>query len=400
MFLDVLYRRNRKLLEAAVELHQKWQIPANSYVIDVDTVRDNAAILAAEGRKWNMKVFAMTKQIGRNPVVLKAISEVGLDSCVAVDMADARAVHASGLKVGHLGHLVQVPRAEAKAGLNMSPEFWTVYNYEKAQEISDANVGGRSQKVLARIFAEGDRFYKGHEGGFSAKDILKVKDYISALKGLQFSGITSFPALLYNHELKNVVPTHNLKTLEETAAILAKAGMKDIEINAPGTTSSIVFRKLANAGATQVEPGHGLTGTTPLHAVRDLAERPAMIYVSEVSHIHDGKPYCFGGGMYIDPVFPEYPVKAFVGSSPEDAMKQKILCDIPDTSAIDYYGILQPEAGDKVREGDTVIFGFRAQAFVTRAYMVPVSGLSKGEAKVEGVWFTDGRKVGWPEWEA
>ena len=400
MFLDVLYRRNRKLLEAAVELHQKGQIPANSYVIDVDTVRDNAEILAAEGRKYNMKVFAMAKQIGRNPVVLKAISEAGIDSCVAVDMADARAVHASGLKVGHLGHLVQVPKAETEAGLNMRPEFWTVFNYKKAQEISRANHGNRNQKILARVFADGDRFYKGHEGGFPAEDILKLRDYIDALKGLRFSGITSFPALLYDHELKDAVPTHNLKTLEKTAAVLAGAGMEGIEINAPGTTSSIVFEKLANAGATQVEPGHGLTGTTPLHAVKDLAERPAMIYVSEVSHIHGGKSYCFGGGMYIDPVFPDYPVKAFVGSTSEDALKKKILCDIPDTAAIDYYGILQPESGDKVREGDTVIFGFRAQAFVTRAYMVPVSGLSQGKPKVEGVWASDGRKVGWPEWEA
>lgn len=398
MFLNVLYKRNRKLLEAAVELHQKGQIPANSYVIDVDTVRDNAAILAAEGKKYDMKVFAMTKQIGRNPIALKAISEAGIDSCVTVDMADARAVHASGLKVGHLGHLVQVPKAETKAGINMRPEFWTVYNYEKAQEISDAKADNRDQRILARIFAEGDRFYKGHEGGFPAGDILEVRRHIEALEGLNFSGITSFPALLYDNELKDVIPTHNLKTLEKTAAVLAGAGMKDIEVNAPGTTSSAIFEKLANAGATQVEPGHGLTGTTPLHAVRELPERPAMVYVSEVSHIYGGKPFCFGGGMYIDPVFPEYPVKAFVGATPEAALRQKVLCDIPDTSAIDYYGILQPEAGDKVREGDTVVFGFRAQAFVTRAYMVPVSGLAQGKPRVEGVWGTDGRKAGWPEW--
>lgn len=398
MFLDVLFRRNRKLIEAAVELHQKGQIPANSYVIDIDIVRENAALLAAEGRKHSLKVFAMTKQIGRNPVVLKAISEAGINACVAVDMACARAVHASGLRVGHLGHLVQVPKAETKAALNMEPEFWTVFSSDKARAISGANDTGREQKILARIFAEGDRFYKGHEGGFPAKDILEVAKEINSLKGTSFAGITTFPALLFDHERKDVLPTHNLKTLEETAAILAGAGIKDIEINAPGTTSSIVFEKLANAGATQVEPGHGLTGTTPLHAIKELAEQPAMAYISEVSHFYGGKPYCFGGGMYIDPVFPEYPVNAFVGSTPEDALKQKIQCDIPDTSSIDYYGILQPEPEHRVKEGDTVVFGFRAQTFVTRAYMVPISGIMQGKPKVEGVWATDGRKVGWPEW--
>ena len=42
---------------------------------------------------------------------------------------------------------------------------------------------------------------------------------------------------------------------------------------------------LAAAGATQIEPGHGLTGTTPLHAVEDLPETPAVVYLSEVSHL-------------------------------------------------------------------------------------------------------------------
>jgi predicted amino acid racemase len=398
MFLDVLLRRNRKFVETAIELHQKGEIPANSYVIDIDTVRDNAALMAEAGKKYNFKVFAMTKQIGRNPVVLKAISEAGINSCVAVDLACARAVNAAGLKVGHLGHLVQIPRAETKAALNLKPDYWTVFSYEKAVEISNANTENREQKVLTRIYADGDRFYKGHEGGFPAKDILDVSKRLDRLKGIKFAGITTFPALLYDTEAKDVMPTHNLKTLEETAATLAKAGIENIEINAPGTTSSVVFEKLADAGATQVEPGHGLTGTTPLHAINDLPETPAMLYITEVSHFYGGKPYCFGGGLYIDPVFPPYPVKACVGSSPEEAIKQKIVCEMPDPSAIDYYGILQPEPENKIREGDTVIFGFRAQVFVTRAYVVPISGIKTGKPEVKGIWFSDGRRVGWPEW--
>ena len=398
MFLDILLRRNRKFVETAIELHQKGEIPANSYVIDVDTVRDNAAVMAEAGKKYNFKIFAMTKQIGRNPVVLKAISEAGINSCVAVDLACARAVNAAGLKVGHLGHLVQIPRAETKAALNLKPDYWTVFSYEKAVEISNANTENREQKVLTRIYADGDRFYKGHEGGFPAKDILDVSKRLDRLKGIKFAGITTFPALLYDTEAKDVMPTHNLKTLEETAATLAKAGIENIEVNAPGTTSSVVFEKLADAGATQVEPGHGLTGTTPLHAINDLPETPAMLYITEVSHFYGGKPYCFGGGLYIDPVFPPYPVKACVGSSPEEAIKQKIVCEMPNPSAIDYYGILQSEPENKIKEGDTVIFGFRAQVFVTRAYVVPISGIKTGKPEVKGIWFSDGRRVGWPEW--
>ena len=39
------------------------------------------------------------------------------------------------------------------------------------------------------------------------------------------------------------------------------------------------IRKL---GGHQGEPGHALTGTTPLHAVLDLPEIPALVYVSEI----------------------------------------------------------------------------------------------------------------------
>ena len=69
-----------------------------------------------------------------------------------------------------------------------------------------------------------------------------------------------------------------------------------IEVNAPGTTSSVVLDALAEAGATQCEPGNGLHGTTPLHAMEDLPELPASLYLTEVSHQHGGKAYCFGGG--------------------------------------------------------------------------------------------------------
>ena len=55
------------------------------------------------------------------------------------------------------------------------------------------------------------------------------------------------------------------------------------------------------------------------------------------------------------------------------------------------------ESGDKVKQGDTVVFGFRAQAFVTRAYVVPVSGISTGNLVVEGIFDSDGKIVGWPD---
>jgi len=396
MFLNSIIRRNPKIIEYAVKLHQEGKIPSNSYVIDVDTVYDNAKTLVEEANKYGLQIFAMTKQIGRNPVVLKAIKKAGIEACVTVDMNDARPVHATGLKVGHLGHLVQVPHHETKAGLAFEPQYWTVFSYEKAQAISDAIEAGKEQKILVRIYAEGDTFYKGHEGGFPVEDVLEVRKKIDCMKGLKFVGITTFPTQLYVEETGKVVYTKNLETLKKAAKMLKEAGMDQVEINAPGTTSTMLFKDLSEAGVTQVEPGNSLAGTVPSNAFEDLVEVPAMIYLSEVSHCYNGKAYCYGGGMYIDPVFSEYEVHALVGDTPEKAFENNILCDMPHPSAIDYYGILQTTR--HIKQGDSVIFGFRAQTFVTRAYMVPISGIKEGKPIVEKIYSVDGREVGWPSW--
>ena len=62
---------------------------------------------------------------------------------------------------------------------------------------------------------------------------------------------------------------------------------------------------------------------------------------------------------------------------------------------IDYYGQLLPEARSRAEVGDSVIFGFRIQAFVTRAYVVPIAGLGTGAPEVRGIWSTDGRPAEW-----
>ena len=58
----------------------------------------------------------------------------GIGAAVAVDMQCARAVVAGGLRLGHLGHLVQVPGHEAGEAAGMTPDFWTVFSRDKAAE--------------------------------------------------------------------------------------------------------------------------------------------------------------------------------------------------------------------------------------------------------------------------
>jgi predicted amino acid racemase len=399
MFLDVLRRRNPMLIEAAIRLHQENALPANTYVIDVEAVEQNARIIREAADRFGMRVFAMTKQMSRNASFCKAVRRAGITEAVAVDMECARACYRAGLDIGHLGHLVQIPRAEAAAAAAMKPRYWTVFNEEKAEEAGAAlKKAGNDGQLLARIFAEGDVFYKGHEGGFPADTIVTVANRLDRIQSARFAGITTFPAQLFDPETRRIRPTPNTETLRRAAIALERAGRKDIEINAPGTTSSVIIEALKEAGATQCEPGHGLTGTTPLHAVEDLPEIPAVAYVSEVSHLYHERAYCFGGGLYIDPVFPEYEVKALVSREPTSSTSALRSVDIPPPSAIDYYGMIDAVGPAKPRVGDTVVFGFRPQAFVTRANVAGISGISSGSPKVEIIHDAYGRPVNWPAW--
>ena len=206
---------------------------------------------------------------------------------------------------------------------------------------------------------------------------------LDKIPGARFAGITTFPALLFDAASRTVRPTPNLATLRQASETLARAGYRGIEINAPGTTSSVTLKALAEAGATQVEPGHGLTGTTPLHVSDDLPEAPAVVYLTEVSHLSGGEAFCFGGGLYIDPVFPDYQVKAIVAQEPRTDAAALRDVEIPPPEAIDYYGMIDASGPTKPTPGDSVVFGFRPQAFVTRAFVAGVSGLSAKTPVVE-----------------
>ncbi len=395
MFLDLLRRRNPRLIDAAIDLHQRGELPANTYVVDIDAVTANARALAADAGRLGLTPLAMTKQFGRNPDVCRAVVDGGIGAAVAVDMECARATTKAGMRLGHLGHLVQVPRAEAAAAQAMAPEFLTVFSLEKAREAAASAVrAGREQPLLLRLHAPGDEFYPGHEGGFPAADVVRVADEVDALDGVSFAGITTFPALLFDREQGALRRTANLGTLEQAAAALYGAGRVRFEVNGPGTTSSAALPILAAAGVTQVEPGHALTGTTPLHRVADLVEIPAACYLSEVSHLHGGRAFCFGGGMYIDPVAPPYRVQAVVGREP--AAGRLLDATLPPPSSIDYYGQLDLAGRPGVEAGDSVVFGFRFQAFVTRAFTAGISGLDTGRPRVAGIWAASGQAASWP----
>ena len=376
MFLDVLIRRNPGFLESLREAQQLGRIPANTVVIDSDAVASNALLISEEASKHRLKVFAMTKQIGRNADISKVLLKSGISSAVAVDLECGIAAWNAGLSIGHIGHLVQIPSADLSHALHLEPDYWTVFSAHHANKLNGVlqNTSTR-QKVLLRVFQDGDTFYPGHEGGFPLDSLEDCVNELSQYSQLEISGVTSFPTTLFDSELQANVPTQNRSTLSEARTRLEALGFEDVQVNSPGTTSTENISSLAAAGATQVEPGHGLTGTTPMHAVADLPEIPATAYVTEVSHIWNNMAFVYGGGLYVDPVLPGGETFALLADNDKSAVsswrKRRVL--MPDPSSIDYYARIPLEPGETVQPGTTVIFGFRVQAFVTRANTVAFS---------------------------
>ncbi|XXM71378.1 YhfX family PLP-dependent enzyme [Lysinibacillus sphaericus] len=381
MFLEATQKSNPKLIDYAVELHQSGSITPNTYVIDLDSIKQNSKLLSSKARKQDIELFFMTKQFGRNPLIAKAIVESGIEKAVAVDPWEALSLSKHGIKIGHVGHLVQIPKNMMPEILGLSPDYVTVFSYENARNLNAAALDlNRRQKVLLRIANKGDFLYNGQEGGFTLEDLKGQIDRLEELAGLEIAGLTSFPCLIIEGDA--VRPSPNVESMHEAKAFLEDRGYQKLEMNMPSATSAETMSLLKENGATQGEPGHALTGTTPLHAVKDLAERPAMVYVSEVSHLYGDRAYVFGGGFY-----PRSRMEnALVGTN--DNLKKVDIIE-NDPSNIDYYGTL---ATTDVTIGDTVIYAFRTQIFVTNAQVAVVQNLETAP-EVLGIYDSTGNLI-------
>ena len=383
MYLNRLIERNPRLLETAIELHQSGRVPPNTWVIDLDAIAENARILAAEAGRLGLTTYVMSKQYCRNPYVnMVAIAE-GLYKTVAVDVQGALQMRRYNIPVGHMGHLNQIPRHLVPEAVAMRPDVITVYNVEHARWIDEAAADqGVIQDLLIRVYSPEDIFFQGQEGGFPEADVPRAVEEIGRLPNVRLVGVTAFPCVRYNQapgDPAELAP--NFYTILRAADTLRKLGVEVRQINAPGNTSSITMPMLAEAGATHVEPGHGLLGTTPNHVFQEgLPERPTYTWVSEISHHFGEYAYAYGGGLFQDIYQPGYPARALVGSTWDRARDNAVEYLHEIKQIIDYHAVLRP--GDRCRVGDSAVFGFRTQMQMTRSYIAPVSGLSRGEVNL------------------
>jgi len=368
MFVGRLISDNPRLAIAAMRAHQEGRLLSGTYLIDAVAMAANARALKQAADAAGLNVYFMAKQFGRNPDACRVAVDAGLPSTVAVDTQCMEAEVRHGIPVGHVGHLVQPHRGAEDAVIAARPEVVTVFDTTIAQRIgAAARRKDRGQDVLLRVRAPGDTFYFGHAGGFPLSQITDAARDVAKIPGVRVAGVTTFPCLLADPARQTIEPTHNFGTLTAAARELRKAGFDITQVNAPGTTSARTMETLAAGGATHVEPGNALHGTTPLHIFDHTApEIPAIVYVSEIGHLTDGDAYVYAHGYYADKVLGEYQLTALTGHD-ETILDRRLDVQTAPDGAIHYYAVIPGAAAAGARAGDTVVFCFRPQTFVTRA---------------------------------
>ena len=373
MFLDRLKQSNELLLKTAVTFHQKMEISPDTYIVDMDSLLNNAKQIATKAKKHNIKLFFMLKQIGRNPHIAKELVSLGYDGAVTVDFKEAEIMMKHNIPLSHVGHLVQIPKMHLEKIIDYGVQYITVYSIEKAIEINEiAKSLNKSQKILIKIYDNDDMMYSVQESGFFINNLGDVLERIKLLENTVISGVTSFPCYLFNGE--EFESTQNIKTIKKAINIFNEHGIHPELINTPSATCSEVIDLMIKDGSNCGEPGHGLTGTTPAHAKKELTEKISVLYLSEISHNFKDKAYCYGGGFYRR----SHMENALCVL--ENGNEKQVTILKTDSDIIDYHFVLDQE----LPVSSTVIMAFRFQVFVTRSDVVLIEGIQSGKPKIIG----------------
>lgn len=379
----MMKQENPALIDAGIYLHQSGKILPDTYILDLDTIVSNGTIMLERAKKEGLDLFFMLKQIGRNPLIAKELMTIGYRGAVVVDYKEALIMMENHIPLCNVGHLVQIPNKLLEKIMLYGTEYITVYSMEKLEAIQlIAKKHRMKQKVLLKVVDEEDQIYEGQFGGFLLKNLVEESKIFHKFDAIEFSGITSFPCFLFDDRHTILSETNNVKTIEAAKKILFEEGFPVSELNVPSASCSTTIPFIKQIGGTQAEPGHALTGTTPLHAYKEQPEKPALLYISEISHNFKGKSYFYGGGYYRRGHFNS----VLIGD--ESSQVEDKVESFSDES-IDYY--LSTPSEHSV--GETVIAAFRTQIFVTRSDVAVVKGISQGNPMILGIFDSRGRRI-------
>ncbi len=373
MFLDKVIKRNRKLVDTAINFHKRGLLEPDTYIVDVDVFLDNAKKILDKANSVDINLYFMLKQIGRNPYLAKKLVEMGYKGAVVVDFRCAQTMIDNNIPLGNVGHLVQTPKSKLKSFIAYGVEVFTVFTKEKMHEINEAAQSvDKIQDIIVKVSSEDDLFYSGQMSGININELQTFIKEAKTLKNINIVGATAFPCYLYDKDLNEVVETPNYFTVKKAIEIMEENNLTIKQVNTPSTTCVSTLDLMAKGIGNYGEPGHGLSGTTPQHAYQDLAELPAVVYLSEISHNFRGDSYCYGGGHYR-----RSNVENCLVVNSDNTENYSKVTPVNDDS-IDYYFKIDNEQ----EVSATVVMAFRFQMFVTRSRVVLIEGISSDNPKI------------------
>src|SRR5690625_7686866 len=157
-----------------------------------------------------MKLYLMTKQLGRIPKVAEIIAEEGMTDAVAVDFDEGISLADNGIDIGNIGHLVQPGKYQWEEVLSWGPEVVTIFSYERAKQLSEvAERLNKTQDILLKVYDKKDAFYAGQEGGIFIDELVDTAQNIHELHGISIVGLYNFSNLNINKVLPENHMTYN-----------------------------------------------------------------------------------------------------------------------------------------------------------------------------------------------
>lgn len=389
MLLAKALERNPGMLDAAIRLHRDGRLPAGTHMVDLDAVADNARAIAQAASRHGVRVFAMTKQDGHEPHMTRVALDQGIDSVTAVEAMQAHRINRFGFPLGNVGHTQQIPFAQVERIVAMRPEFVTVYSAAAARAVSDAARRlGTVQPLYVTVANVGDEgVHDELIGGWTEATCVQGVREIAELSHVRVAGIAQHVTIDYpsQDDPHAARPTEAfMTTLRAKRLLESELGLPELHINCAGNVNAITIQQLAGYGATEVEPGAALVGSGRFHCLMDMPERPAQVYVSEITHHWRDNAYAIGGGFNFvwDMGGTLSPFRGLVGRSLEEACQQAL--EFRGSPWYDVHGLFHDPCR-VARVGDTLLFTHLAQVIMERCYVAAVSGISRGEPRLEAL---------------
>lgn len=103
MFLKTVMERNQPLVRLGIEWQQNGVILPDTYLLDYDTILENARSIKQAGDANGVQNFFMLKQIGRNPLIARALTDMGYVGAVCVDFREALTMVENQIPLGNVG---------------------------------------------------------------------------------------------------------------------------------------------------------------------------------------------------------------------------------------------------------------------------------------------------------